>query len=358
MLETQRSQSGASRSAGSLALATIALGACAGPPRDEVWALAEDATAGGDWAVAAELWNETIYTDGPDSPRPFRETARAMWKLDEPNSAIAILGQGLRYHPESKELHAARGALLAELGYRRAAEVDLERALELDPDQRTVWRQLGEVRLALDLPKKAIPALEEAVRLGAGCDAWRCLARAHRDAGDPREACEWWQRVLAEEDGASLEDLAEAAALHADPALLEEGTDEAAAAAARVRAALEIEPQFAQGWFVCGLLAEATGEPELAIETYRRAIEVDNLHLEAATNLALLHARRGEHEQALDMLTRALELERDPGRRRTLRDLARDCEAAHAALEETAPVEDVGQSGDEAGSGEPDEGNG
>ncbi len=317
----ERSSARAVLCAGAAAL-TLLVGCFATGGRDERWTAAEVATANGDWPKAADLWNECIYSEGTRSKRPFLETGRALAELGLGEDAVAILGQGLLYHPDDPDLLEARARLLHAQGFNRAAEHDLQRASEAAPERGHVWLLLGRVRLGLDQPCAAIDPLRRAAT--RGCDeapTWLLLARANRACDDPKAARACYQRAVALGGLGSNAELVEMASLFTEPALWDGRAESLTDAWCLLDLAVQRDPQDADAWFVRGVLHEQCADSESAVRAYRRAIEVDNFHLQALTNLALLHASVGDAKNTREIVDRALELETDPKRRTALASL-------------------------------------
>ncbi|MFC5550590.1 CheR family methyltransferase [Massilia aerilata] len=69
------------------------------------------------------------------------------------------------------------------------------------------------------------------------------------------------------------------------------------------RAALALQPELAEAWFLLGLIGDAGGEPRAAERHLRRCLYLQPEHYEALCSLALLHEQRGEAQDA-DLLRR------------------------------------------------------
>jgi len=241
----------------------------------------------------------------------------ALGLLDQ---AVRLLGDELRRGPADAELLAARGRMLERLGYERAAEVDLAKACRVDPTRPDTWARLGRVRMLLDRPGHAAEAFEKALFLGWSAPGARLeLARALRRNGDYFGAAACYQRVLSEGEAASPELLVEAASLVT--VAPEASSVDYRRALEQVDRAIEVDPGFAQAWFVRGLLLESRDFGEDPLAAYERAVEENPRCLEAWTNVALLRLRRDDGEGARSAARHALELELDSDRRELLRQL-------------------------------------
>jgi tetratricopeptide (TPR) repeat protein len=306
-------------------------GGCLGPSEPpltetERWAAAERATRTADWELAAELWNELRRESVAAQVRPHVETAAALEQLDSDDDALRILRRAGELFPEDPRVRFALGGLLERMGFRRAAEVDLERATELDPTWIEPQVALGRVRLALAQPSLAVIHLERALGLGGrSVELSTLAARAHRELGDLERSEELYHQAIREADrlpgGASSELLTEAASLQTEPDPADPQCPLLARAVDWATRACTDDPQNAQACFVLGGLLESQGRLELAASSYRRAIEIDNFHLGALTNLSLLCVRQGDLVRARELVARACRLEQDERRRKALLDL-------------------------------------
>ncbi len=286
-----------------------------------IWERAEAATLREDWPRAVELWNTIRVQERPPSVRAERETAVALARVGRGEDAVALLDRALIQFPEEWTLLKARGRILADLGFRRAAEGDLAAAVGSAPGDFETWLLLGRIRLELDSPSRARAALERAVELEPSHrEALVLSARALRALGQSRAAHERYARALSGGGRRDVDLLLEAASLHASPTadVRDLGVD---AALGWIQEAIELDPQDPQVAFVQGVLLERAGDAPGASLAYRRAIEVDNFHLAAMTNLAVLYDRRGESGKAAEIAERILmlDLEQDRQRRAALR---------------------------------------
>lgn len=303
----------------------LLVGACRSPGAGTLsavdWERAEHATASGDWTRAASYWNHIRRNESPATPRPQLQTADALLHLGRTDDALAMLDAGLVQFPESPDFLLARARLQRQLGFRRAAERDALTAVGRAPTDVDGWILLASLRLELESPTRAAEAAERALALAPERSDVRLLAaRAYAGMGDAERAHQNFAHVLTAEGNRTYELLLEASILHAVDG---PHTTQVDAALGWIAEALEMSPRCPRASFVEGCLLERAGHAERAKLAYRRAIESDNFHLAAMTNLALLCAAEGDRGGAEEMVERilALDLERDPTRRRALREL-------------------------------------
>ena len=282
---------------------------------------AEAATRAADWRSAAERWYALFMSDPARPADACANAAHAFLELHDAESASNLLDMGLVAHPEDAELLDRKGESLAALGYRRAAEAWFQRSLDLDPKRVSTLVHLGKLRMDLGEESGAVKPLRQAVAISGGdFETWRLLARAEREAGDPKHAFESWVKAFSMGDG-SVADLLEAATLFVDESFGREHPEVRAQMKKWLLTAIERDPQCARAHFQLGVQAEDCGLREEAIEHYRRAVEIDPSCLMALTNLAILYSDAGDEKPARDMVARALALEQDGGRKKALQKL-------------------------------------
>lgn len=285
---------------------------------------AELASRDGDWDRAADLWNRVRLSTYDQELRPHLETAAALTRLGRSDEALALYGRAADLFPSDPRVPLAQGLLLEELGFRRAAELDLQRATELAPGDASALLALGRVQLGLEQARSARASLRRAVQLGLACsEVFQLTARCERTLGHFEAARVAYAQAirceLAERGRVEVELLVEAASMQGErPSDQGPALEQSLAWASQ---AVETDPQSARASFVRGCLLEQAERVDEAVEAYRRTVEIDNFHLGAVTNLALIHSRRGEPQQARDMVDRALSLEQDQQRRAALRAL-------------------------------------
>lgn len=316
-----------------LAGSLLALGACRGPilRAGHVDAsAAEQATRSGDWELAADLWYRIYLAQGGSEVRAYYETARALLHTGDRDSACALLDQGLVVFPDHPDLLELRARVLAESGFRRAAEEALSRVVAQQPARVSALGALARIRMQLGLERRAIEPLQRILHItGGDAETYHLLADALRISQRPVEAFDAY--VAALERGADSHTLLlQAAELAIEPEVRRARPAALGKAGSWLDQVAGEDPQSAAAHFVRALLCEALGREEDALRCYRRAVELDLTHLDALTNLALLYARRGDVESTREMVGRALAIETRPGRRTALGALVARAEAAAA----------------------------
>jgi len=282
---------------------------------------AEAATRAGDWRTAATRWYALFMSDPARPADACGKAARAFLELRDAESASNLLDMGLAANPNDPELLDEKGEALTALGFRRAAESWYLRSLAQDPKRVSALVHLGKLRTDLGLESAAVKPLREAVAItGGDFETWRLLARAEREAGDPKRAFEAWVKAFSMVDG-SVYNIVEAATLFVDDSFGRAHPEARGRMKKWLETAIERDPQCTRAHFQLGVQEEDCGNVQEAIAHYRRAVEIDPGCLMALTNLAILYANAGDEAPARDMVSRALALEQDGSRRKALQKL-------------------------------------
>jgi tetratricopeptide (TPR) repeat protein len=90
------------------------------------------------------------------------EDARDLSDCRDFEAALCLLDEAARRLPAEPALYAARASLLFDLGFPRAAELEYERAVALEPNCAPLWQGLAIVRQHLGLEHEAEKALSNA----------------------------------------------------------------------------------------------------------------------------------------------------------------------------------------------------
>jgi tetratricopeptide (TPR) repeat protein len=294
--------------------------------------LAEAASKRGDWAEAAELWHRVYFSEGFEDERACLETARALYELGDPESAEAIVADGIRRFPESSALMEYHGVTLEATGYRRSAEAAYASALELQPDLAVALAGLGRVRLALGLPDSAVHPLKRLVELDPNPEALRVLSQAARATRDFVLAYDTYLHLFDKGEG-SVNELVGAATIGLESSLRAERRAAPLVCEAWLKRALEVDPQRTRAHILLGAYRELAGDDEAAVSHLSRACETDPACAEAYLDLAEIHIRMLERETARSFLNNARKLVDTENNRERY-------ELLEAQAEESVPVAD------------------
>jgi len=279
------------------------------------------ATQRGDWRAAAERWWAVWLAAPEGDAKACAEAARALLQLGDAESAGSLLDQGLLKFPKDPALAEWKSRSLEKLGFRRAAEEYLERALEIDPNRSTALLGLGRVRVDLGLETSAVAPLRKFVaQTGGDADSYALLARALRGASDMSGSYQAWLRSF-QLGQPKVEDLLYASSLALDPDVRSAHPEAPLTSRAWLDRAIAMDPMCTRAHFQLGVLSHELGAYDQAVAHYRRAVETDPSCLDALTNLAILYSGAGDEIETRKMVSRALGLEKDADRRRALQRL-------------------------------------
>jgi len=195
--------------------------------------------------TAAAAWQEGRYRDAAAAYRDLLARdprlvdarlglARALEAADQPEAAVAALGEAIDLAPDQTEYLVVRGAILGRLRRFPEAEADLRRVLKLHPAHAPALHELGLLFL-----KKGLAA----------------------------PAAEMFQRSL------SLQPDRPAAYLHLGEALNRAG--DLTGAASALQRALQLEPSSRQALNTLARVLDRMGRPDEAEALYRKAQDIE-----------------------------------------------------------------------------------
>lgn len=229
------------------------------------------------------LGRRIAVADDPDERRSLRRRLARVHveHLDEPDDAIAVLGDALADAPDDREAIDELDALLRRLERWDDVRENLERKLDASE---------GDERIAV---------LEEIARL------------SEDRLSDPIDAIERWQQVLVEAPGhagaeSALERLFAREERYVDLSQLLEDR------MARFRERGDVEAYRAAASSLAELLAEKLANPERAQEILGELLELDPSYVPAILALASVYEARGDEGAMRLTLQRAVDL-KPPG---------------------------------------------
>lgn len=299
-----------------LALALCVAAACKAPVVRTQRDAALQATADRDWKLAARLWRAEFEAGGAGTLEACLEAARAELARGEPEVARELLDRGLESFAQEASLWEERGNVLEVLGFRRAAEHSLTRALELEPGRLSALLQRAEIRLELGLASAARRDLEACLQQGLDeSRVWIAYARSLTDLGQARSAFDAYARGFERgpvEDAALLG----AAALYLGGELRPASERDRELVAAWLGIVAARSPRIVYAHHGLGLVALERGELPAAEANFERALAANPAHLPSLEQLARLAYERGDLPRADTLARRALEIETNPVRRK------------------------------------------
>jgi tetratricopeptide (TPR) repeat protein len=247
-------------------------------PRPEALSLLASAYAAGNDVEAAIATLRRAIEASPRDERNYVDLATLCMDHQASQLAIDILNIGAANNPRSARLHAARGAILGELGRTEEAEADFEAASRLQPDE-----PYGAVGLSV-------------------------LYRETAKAGDALT-------LLREKLKTSPQDY-RLNYLLADTLIRKEGemdSHETAEARLALERSIRYNAGFAKSHVDMGKLYLKSNEPPKAADEFRRALDINPLDRAALQQLLLVLRKLGLEEERREIAIRlkaALEKDR------------------------------------------------
>ena len=225
--------------------------------------------------------------------------------LADESERLVALNKLARLHPDRAVVQWAHGQALREAGRDAEAEVALDRAMELVPDEPRFARDLMRLYLDRDEVAAAQSVLEDRFAAEARSpERWFLRAKLAAEAGEDEGAVALYDSALV----ASGERMAEAW-LNRGAALRRLGRFEDALAS--YRTALREREKYPEAWFNIGVGLSESGDRQGAIEAYRHSLEIEPNQPKAWFNLGVQWRRMEQFDQALQAWERAVAL--DPG---------------------------------------------
>jgi eukaryotic-like serine/threonine-protein kinase len=115
--------------------------------------------------------------------------------LGDPAAALEA-DRAVALAPLSSTVYLVRARILRQLGRFEAARDDIERGLELRPDEPRFWELLGELKTAAGDPSGALADFDRAIRLGGARTAHAPRALALLALGNAEQALRDWTLAL------------------------------------------------------------------------------------------------------------------------------------------------------------------
>ena len=292
-----------------------------------------------------------------DSPKASFERAATFLKAGDPAMAERICRRALNASPRDANLLCLLGASLIKQERARDAEHTLTRAVQLFHDFSRAHEGLAEALIMQGKLREALESLERAEKLEPGSASIRLklakvLTALGRDDEATRQFEESFKLTPFREDlvrGLNLQrmgNLRDAERIYRDVLLKDPGNVDAlrllAGVASRAKQwsdaeallekALEIAPDFFQGWLDLGLARQEQDDIEGALDAYGHAIRIEPAKPGAYAASATARAMAGRHDEALEYYGRALQRDAShagalAGRGHVLKTIGRQDEA-------------------------------
>lgn len=232
-----------------------------------------------------------------DTPETMLAEAIRLGGAGRPAEALAVCAQVLARWPECARAWQLHGVGLLQTGQPEAAADSFARALALQPDPETRG-YLGVARCQAGRIAEGIADLRAALADAPDSPLLlQNLTHALLRSGDTAAAASV---------AARLSDLLPRHAEHAQRAARALAAVGDRAALAYFRRALEIVPEWRDGWRELAQVARQAGDAAAAAAAWRTALERDPRDGEAWNNLGLIHFEQGRWPQAASCFDRAL----------------------------------------------------
>ena len=293
-------------------------------PQTKVW-LGMAHQAKGDWNTALDTYREVIAR--PPAFGPAHEAfGRALLERGlegDLKAAIMSLQKAVRYLPGSAkarqlaDIHQMLGiALGRESDGWPDAEVELRRAIELDPGSAPARWLLGDGLLRNNRPYQALVPLRKAVELDTrSASAQARLGNAYFACGDFQDAIKHLRTAMDIDPKSVPKDRLDEA-VRRDRSREEEHS--------RRKKDADAHPADADKLFQYGVALQNKHDLAGAMTQFRRALQVDPKHLPARDALADALYDAGNFDEAALEYRHAIDLEPRPGRMQALASLLRE----------------------------------
>jgi tetratricopeptide (TPR) repeat protein len=151
----------------------------------------------GKW-VEAERELRIAHQNSPDSAEAEVSHAEALVRVGQPFDAALELQSFLKDHPESARAHEFYAVVtLSTSNDFLLAQSEMEKCVQLKPNDGMAWKSLGDIYLDHTTPKDAIEAYQKASRLLPDNPlVVASLADAYSQAGDPPRAQETFTKAI------------------------------------------------------------------------------------------------------------------------------------------------------------------
>lgn len=258
--------------------------------------------ASGNISVALMAANKAVEVDAGD-PQLLNLRGVIHQQMGDHNAAISDFSQAITLDATAAEYFANRGLSYRATGDWLSAESDLKRAVELPPALGTAHYNLAVFYYDTGFPELALPLLERAADLNPeDSDIWFELGLALDQQGSSEAAISAFSRAIELDKGFDDKSFLLRGVLYAElgeDALAEQDFDAALnrglrdadthfyrglmryrrndllGARSDFAEAVNIDPDFAEGWYHLSFAEAALGNQEAAREHAQRALELD-----------------------------------------------------------------------------------
>jgi Flp pilus assembly protein TadD len=232
------------------------------------------------------------------------DRARALLMRGERKEAIGLLRQQLKAQASDVELHVLLGIALAQEEDLKEAIPELETAVKLQGTSAEIWNALGEAYAADQQSAKAREAFVRALKLDAS------LAQAHLNLGlieteahNLPEAARHLDKTMQ-----LMGRVPEAAEAHYLRAKIYSEQGSADRAAAELKTAVSLRPDYAEAWSDLGMALQKSGNDNDALAAYQRAVRLKPDDWVAQSRLGMEYLNQDHAQDAVAPLEKAMAL--------------------------------------------------
>lgn len=238
---------------------------------------------------------EAEYLERAFAVEKHSDTAKRLghvaWTLKRYERAVEVLEGVVSEVPNDAVAQSDLGLCLEQLGELARARAAMTRACDIDRSSATNYATLGRLCLGLDDAATAIPALEQALRLGATeAEVILALGDAYRRTGLLREASQEYKKLVT----ATPPDVRALAALGGVLADLGQADD----ALRHLQRLVELRPEDGSAWVQLGSQQLVTSSPQPAVESFRKAVTLLPDSAAAAKGLTQAAVAIAAHDEA------------------------------------------------------------
>jgi len=224
------------------------------------------------------------------------EGTDALKRLDF-DRALALVDSVAKYKPNNADLHFLRGRIYSELMRWDEAEISYRKALDLLPNYRGVWNNLGNNEYRKQAYSKAITYYNKELERNQAAIPWTGMGRTYSQLGNNDSAMYAFEQAIALDSTY--------APAYFNMAILEDDEGNAEAAFERVSRALSLAPDNLDYRYQVGAILVKMARNEEALQYLEPVAEARSWHHATYYNLGQAYMRLGREEKAQEYMDRA-----------------------------------------------------